>query len=357
VVIAIVAMATVLVLGFDLKTIVVFIVSTPTPTYTPTPTTTATPTSTMTSTKTPIPSPTITPSNTPTTEPTKQFITINIKVIAGDTGENIDDATVKLLNAVVNIMKKTDNYGVVNFEVDYSQKEQKADLIIEAPRFQNYNRSIILTETDIIIEIIPASTPTPTVTPTSIPTATFAPTPTFTSVPPTLTFTLSDTPVPTLISTKSSSGVFNKPIENVIVSRPTLENIQNLKSIWSLTNFIELQKSGVQTYNVTVTSNDIFGWTFLWCANNKDTLANIMSPLELNILIDDIALETESILEYEKTLTDGWECHYWITELKQWKQKETVKLEFNYYLWQGVNDGETNYPRGQYQQIIYANVK
>lgn len=158
-------------------------------------------------------------------------------------------------------------------------------------------------------------------------------------------------------SSELSPPFSNELIENVNTSRPTLEDLQNLNSIWSLTGFRELTKPGTETYTVTVETNKNFSWAFTWCAIDEKTLNNILVPLELDLKIDNILVPNNSILQYTRKLSNDWPCLYWVTKLTRWKLDQVVKLEFDYYLQEEIYDGETYYPSGQYNQIIFVRVK
>ncbi|MCB0176022.1 MAG: hypothetical protein KDJ97_36330 [Anaerolineae bacterium] len=145
--------------------------------------------------------------------------------------------------------------------------------------------------------------------------------------------------------------------ENVAASSPTLENLESVKNIWHLTSFEDLKTPETRTYDIEVKSTDKWRWVFAWCAINEANLMEILSPLSVNLSIDDFQLQSDVILEHEETAANGWACHYWSTILSNWRRGAMVKLDINYDLTQTINDGEDSYPSGQYHQVLLARVK
>lgn len=512
-IIAIVAIAVVIVSGYDLRAIVAFVVPTPTATYTPMATLTHTPTATLTPTLVPTSTPSATSTNTPTLIPTTSHtdtpIIIEVKVIAGDTGEKIPDAAVQIISEAVNTLAKTDRQGIVKIELDFSHQDETGELTVEAEGYQYFIQPIKIVDSSFIVELAPSLTPTPT------PTSTFSPTP-LPTIPPaavtlidplnfskfvgrdaeillqwsppvggllgenqyffvgvgftginldtrdceenwlyfkwtkeatiTLSPTLFDMMCPegdrtlqwnvyigepyTLDSPRSQTFItnlgeaqsfqwlsngsenfnetssflvdclrFNRPLEpacpledysfvissialsyydfpreffysfviptptptntpikNVSASRLTEQSLQDLSNIWDLTSYQNMKEPGIQTYTMTVRSTEQYKWSFAWCAVDDTILKEILKPLSVDLLIDDISLPNTSILQFERAVSNGWKCHYWSTGLKDWKIGTTVKLEIDYNLSQTIYDGKDDYLLGKYQQVIFVNV-
>ncbi len=178
--------------------------------------------------------------------------------------------------------------------------------------------------------ITPTLTPTPSVTPTpTLPRATATPAP--------------KPPTPTEVPTPA----------NVTVS---YMSPQNLESIWKRTSFRDLTAPGIQTYDVNVYSTDKLRWAFEWCATDSARLQEILRPLSVDLLIDNIVVSETAIVEDDKTSSSGWKCHYWTVALTDWRRGSTVKLAISYSLTESINDGKETYPAGEYHQIIYADV-
>jgi hypothetical protein len=139
--------------------------------------------------------------------------------------------------------------------------------------------------------------------------------------------------------------------------KPTQEEVNEIESIWSQLTYQDLTKPGIQEYNITLERNDEWLCGFTWCGANEAVLDEILWPLSLDLLINDMPLTASPIQEYRFTANDGGECQSWKVILENWLTDETVILEIKYNLEEGIFDGSQNYPAGDYKQIIYVKVE
>jgi len=138
-----------------------------------------------------------------------------------------------------------------------------------------------------------------------------------------------------------------------------MRDVLNIRSIWGPAGFIELSAPGTQRYSVQIRSDDEWVWDFVWCATSKERLDEILLPLTLSFNIDQVRLPDDNFYEYEgeaRTLK-GWQCHYWVTILRDWQPGADVELDIFYSLSQQIFDGENVYPAGDYRQIIKVMVQ
>lgn len=147
------------------------------------------------------------------------------------------------------------------------------------------------------------------------------------------------------------------PVRQVVAYRTDEATLQNLSSLWSLTSFRDLATPGIQTYNVSVTSRQDWRWTFAWCAIDSSTLREILQPLTVTMLIDDMALSTAAILQHQGLSNNRDQCYYWSTALTDWQPGAVVKLEMRYSLTTAIYDGRQSYPAGEYEQVMFVNVR
>lgn len=146
-------------------------------------------------------------------------------------------------------------------------------------------------------------------------------------------------------------------VPQVVAYRADEPKLQNLSSLWSLTSFRDLSTPSIQTYNVVVTPNQDWRWTFAWCAIDSDTLHEILQPLTVTMLIDEVALSNSTILQHQGVSNNHDQCYYWSTALTNWQPGAVVKLEIRYFLTTPIYDGRQSYPAGQYQQVMFVNVR
>jgi hypothetical protein len=143
----------------------------------------------------------------------------------------------------------------------------------------------------------------------------------------------------------------------VLAERPTQQEVEAAESIWSLTEFRELNSPGVREYSVRVRPNEQYRWTFSWCATDEARLREILTPLRLDLEIDGIPVPNSSILTYEGTSSAGWPCRYTVTLLSRWQSGSVVELAIRYRLEEAIFDGDSEYPAGGYAQILVVTVE
>jgi hypothetical protein len=141
------------------------------------------------------------------------------------------------------------------------------------------------------------------------------------------------------------------------VSLPTQDDVQNTRRLWELTPYQDLKQPGTKSYNISVTIGSKWRWSFSWCGKDKQQLQKILKPFSISFWVDNTKLPANDIFEYDYTSSRGWACHSWSTVLTYGQQFTQAQLSINYELAASVNDGETNYPKGSYSQVLNAKVK
>jgi hypothetical protein len=194
----------------------------------------------------------------------------------------------------------------------------------------------------------PSAVPTPEIFGVTLPpkwTETASPT-----VSPTVTVTAAptETPEPTVIIPPLPNGM--------IARRPTAAEVDDGNSIWSLTKFIELPGPGIKRYSVSVDAGSSWIWDCYICLK-QDVFADNIGLISAEMKVDGKALPADALRISEKDGLAGWRCRYWSTMLSRWPAGNTVSLEIRSVYKQPVTDGDTEYPQGEYRQIISALVE
>lgn len=143
----------------------------------------------------------------------------------------------------------------------------------------------------------------------------------------------------------------------VTFSRPTEQNWDDIATLWQKVSYQDLKSPGVETYDLTIHSSDVYRWSFAWCALNSTRLNDILQPLTVSFLVDGRALPDNDLLQHDLTASDGWKCRYWSTVLSAGQSGETVELEVYYELSRSINDGKATYTAGNYHQVIRAGIR
>jgi serine/threonine-protein kinase len=146
-------------------------------------------------------------------------------------------------------------------------------------------------------------------------------------------------------------------VSKVTVTRPNERDWESIPSIWRRIDFRDMQRPGVQEYSLVVDAGEVLRWSFSWCAGNASALNAILAPLRVDMLVDSALIPAGSILEHSVTEADAEQCRYWSTLLSDWRGGESVELTVAYRLSDDVFDGEKTYQRGEYRQVIHAQVR
>jgi hypothetical protein len=141
------------------------------------------------------------------------------------------------------------------------------------------------------------------------------------------------------------------------VYRLTRAETETLPSMWKLAVYRDMFTPGTNTYRVTVRSADVYRWGFSWHARDQATLRDILQPLKMELLINDVRVPESLIHVYEDTTDDGWVGRRWVTAIGDWPAGKTVVLEARYELSRQVHDGQNAIAPGLYHQIIYVAVQ
>jgi serine/threonine protein kinase len=178
----------------------------------------------------------------------------------------------------------------------------------------------------------------PTAIPSLSPTSTAIPA---SAVPAPLTATITQAP--------------SKTVVPVIISKPLQSELSDLKNIWGLVEYKNLQRPGTITYQVQVAADQSYRWGSVWCGADAETLVRILAPLSMELRIDGEKLTQEQYLEYETQ--SGWPCRRWVVKLSNWRPGSRVLLELNYALSERIFDGQDYYEAGNYQMILEVNAE
>jgi hypothetical protein len=198
---------------------------------------------------------------------------------------------------------------------------------------------IFLTGKTNLPDIIKGDPPTATITPTSTltenPDGALSPTPTDTKIP-------EDTPT--------------KAVIKLVAAPPTDSELENIPSLWTLTNFKELAEPGVNSYSVEVTQDSEWVWDCYFCTKTEN-FQNFMDSLTVEFLINDAPLEEGSLRLFDKPGIKGWLCRNWSTILSGWPAGRSVFLEIHFTHSRQVSDGRADFPAGEYSQLLVVVVK
>lgn len=141
------------------------------------------------------------------------------------------------------------------------------------------------------------------------------------------------------------------------VYRPSLDEAQSLPSMWKLAVYRDLFTPGTNTYKVIVRPADVYRWGFSWHARDQARLREILQPLSVELLINDVRVPDSFIQVYEDVTQDGWVGRRWVTAIADWPVGKTVVIEARYELSREVYDGQNTLAPGVYHQIIYVSVQ
>jgi hypothetical protein len=167
---------------------------------------------------------------------------------------------------------------------------------------------------------------------------------------PTATQKVTDTSLATPTITLS-------PTVTILRARaPSDSDLETIPSIWTLTNFRELPEPSSQAYTVEVTHDSEWVWDCYFCAANEE-FPKFIGSLDLEFRIGGVPLGKEYLREFDKPGIKGWLCRYWSTLISNWPPDHSVFLEIHYFLRKAVSDGRTDFPAGEYSQLLVVVVK
>jgi hypothetical protein len=174
-------------------------------------------------------------------------------------------------------------------------------------------------------------TSTPTVTPTFTPTSTETPTPT-------------SPPLPTNT---------DKPLANGMGAHPPSDGeLKDVPSIWTLARYRELMSPGTADYAATIKAGSMWIWDWSFCAV-KGNFISFIDSVEIQFLLDGETLrEGEHLRVADGSGRSGWLCRRWWTVLSGWPRNRSVRLDIGWTNLVEADDGVTDYPAGQYDQLI-----
>jgi hypothetical protein len=165
----------------------------------------------------------------------------------------------------------------------------------------------------------------------------------------TITLTPTETPIPTNTFERFAGGMIAQP--------PSDTDLKNQKSIWTLAGFRELIAPGSISYTAQVPHSSVWLWDWSFCTTTEKFSAFLAST-DLQFRLEDQPLREEYNLRvYDRPGMKGWICRNWATMLSEWPLDRAVDLEIRYTYRIALNDGKTDYPAGDYSQLIMVVVK
>ena len=204
--------------------------------------------------------------------------------------------------------------------------------------------------------LLDAITPTPTLTFTPSRTSTLTLTPTVT-LTPSKTLTLSPSPTVTLLPS-------NTPTRTVITSLhvmlpDSVDQVVYTDTVWVLFGGSRsLPTPGHLILNSPPFYNNPYMLRYSWCAGDQATLATIVEPFGLKFYVDNIQVDPNDILVFDRQRPSNQQyCRYWATLLSYWPNGGTVNLKIVYILSKTVVDGATTIPDGTYILELIMHVK
>jgi len=163
-------------------------------------------------------------------------------------------------------------------------------------------------------------------------------------------------PQPTNHVATISTTASNPANEVLVLShRPTLQEYKETANIWDLFEHKDLTKPNTLVYEVSINPNNKYRWGSVWCGKDRDTLAEILQPLSMELWVEGNLLQDDNILQFDE-VDSGWYCHRWSTILSDWKSGSFVELELKYSLTKRIYDGKIYVEKGNYQVIIEVKV-
>ena len=166
------------------------------------------------------------------------------------------------------------------------------------------------------------------------------------------------TAMPTILPTETAvptAPPTATTIPSVSIDLPTLNEAENMSTVWQGVDFEDLQSPATKRYSTVISSGEKRRWSFIWCGKTPADLQNILAPLTFSLLVDGQPIPSEKLLEHDKVI-NNWHCRYWSTILYNWSSRQTVELEAHYQLSERIYDGEGYYGAGTYRQIISVQV-
>jgi hypothetical protein len=136
---------------------------------------------------------------------------------------------------------------------------------------------------------------------------------------------------------------------------PSIENPTQGTSLWTRAAFQDLPEPGIREYSFTIPAYSEWRWDFSWCADTQAGLEAILAPVDLRFYIGGELLG-EDIFRIYETAKAGAYCRKWATLLSGWQPGDETDLTIRYTLREAVNDGTSEYPPGEYRQIMHVTV-
>ncbi len=117
-------------------------------------------------------------------------------------------------------------------------------------------------------------------------------------------------------------------------------------------DYVDVNTPNTLPYNVRVSSNSAYLWTYVWCSLHSGTLNDNLTYLRYSFLVDDLPIAENKFMIFKETSRNGWACQRWTTMLSHWKNVQSVKLSVLYSIDVPLYDGMNSYQPGDYRHDI-----
>lgn len=128
---------------------------------------------------------------------------------------------------------------------------------------------------------------------------------------------------------------------------------EQIPSIWSGLNYVELAAPGVQTYHQTINLGPK-RWRFFWRGATVDELQHWRDAMKLTLAINGYGVEEKDILQFAGPTAVDWS---WATILRGWTSGTTVALAVHYTISEPLTEVAHSLPVGDYTQEIIVTVR
>jgi hypothetical protein len=154
-----------------------------------------------------------------------------------------------------------------------------------------------------------------------------------------------------VLSTSTPVQVLSDTISKVSFALPTQADLSKYPNLMENNFYKNPESPDSNNYQVYVSVGVSYIWSFTWCAQDGNYLANNLNFINLSFLIEESKIPNANIYEY-RTSKSGWECHGWSTLLSNWKKGDKIKVTLQYFISGKIFDGKYHYEPGEYRHDI-----
>ena len=109
------------------------------------------------------------------------------------------------------------------------------------------------------------------------------------------------------------------------------------------------------TYTVTLSPEDDILWVWGWCAASEEILADNLSKIELEFMLEDESISPEKFVNFDYSYEEQF-CQVYFASLSEWTVGEH-HLKTTATWAETINDGMTDFPAGSqiFEYTVYVN--